>query len=390
MVETLRGASDAGLSGFGFWSYAHGDNELDDGAILKLAGLVAQEYDLLSGAPLKIFVDRDDLAWGDEWKARVDQALTRTTFFIPVITPRYFTRPECRRELLEYSAKAKALGVDELILPILYVKPVDFSQESPDEAVSLVARMQYADWTKARLQDPKSREYRTSVNSLAIRLIEIATKVSEAQLAREVRDEGAGGESQEPAGIGDIMLEVTALLPDWLEVVLGDRVVSAQMDATWHAAYSSVTKLKRSKAPASAVFAAEMRVGKEMLPIFERHLAAAQTYLSRSVELDILVSRLVILVSRHRSDLPLLEPLVGAIDEAIANIRGDFLIKRPGSTSTHTIFDHVTELKTRARLFQKLDAMLDESARVLDEGNAIVERWHSELGALRHPEQVEN
>jgi hypothetical protein len=388
MVEASRGASDSGLSGSGFWSYAHGDNDLDDGAILRLADLLEQEYDLLSGAPLNIFVDRNSLAWGDEWKVRVDQALTRTTFFIPVITPRYFTRPECRRELLEYSAKAKALGVDELILPILYVKPADFSQESADEAVALIARMQYVDWTKTRLQEPKSRKYREAVNALATRLIEIASKISEAQLSREVRDEDAEGEPQELAGVGDIMLEVTALLPDWLEVVLGDRVVGAQMHATWDATYGPVKKLERSNAPASAVFAAQMRAGREMLPIFERHLADAQIYLSRSVELDVLVSRLVLLVSSHRSDFPLLEPLVGAIGEAIANIRGER--NRELSEPDHTIRDHFLELKSRARLFQKLDDMLLEAARAVTEGNAIVERWHSEFDVLQQPEQIDD
>jgi hypothetical protein len=388
MMDASREASDSGLSSSGFWSYAHGDNELDDGAILKLADLLAQEYDLLSGAPLNLFVDRNDLAWGDEWKVRVDQALTRTTFFIPVITPRYFTRPECRRELLEYSAKARALGANELILPILYVKPPGFSPDSADEAVSLVARMQYEDWTNTRLDEPTSRKYRASVNALANRLIEVASRMSEAQLSREVSNEDAGRGLREPEGVGDLMAEVASLLPDWLDAVLGDRVVGAQFDATWHATYGPVNKLIRSNAPASAVFAAQMRVGKEMLPLFERALADAQTYLSRSIELDVLVSRLVLLVSSHRSEFPLLEPLVAAIHEAIVNIQAH--PPRELSDSDHTVRDHIIELKSRARLFQKLDDMMLEMGRLADEGNAIVERWHSELGALQRPEQVES
>jgi hypothetical protein len=375
------------MSGFGFWSYAHGDNELDNGAILELANLAMQEYDLLSGVPLKIFVDRDSLAWGDEWKVQVDKALTRTTFFIPVITPRYFTRPECRRELLEFSAKAKALGTEELILPILYVKPVNFSQESPDEAVALVARMQYADWTEARLQEPRSREYRIAVNTLATRLIEIAARLSEAQLNREVLDASPEVHAQETAGVGDIMLEVSALLPDWLDVVLGDRVVDAQVEATWRVAYGPVVKLQKSHAPASAVFAAQMRVGREILPILERHLADARIYLSRSVELDALVSRLILLTSSHLSDLPLLEPLISAIDEAFINIQTG--IEKAASGSHSTVRDHFFELKGRARLFQKLDAVMAEASQVVDEGNTIVLRWHSELSALRPSEQLE-
>jgi len=85
----------------GFWSYAHEDDMLDGGNILKLSRLIMEEYNLLSGEPLSLFVDRNDIAWGEEWRERINSSLAETTFFIPIITPRYFTRPECRRELLE-------------------------------------------------------------------------------------------------------------------------------------------------------------------------------------------------------------------------------------------------------------------------------------------------
>ena len=140
----------------GFWSYAHDDNKLDDGAILKLASLIMNEYDLLSGKPLKLFVDQESLSWGDEWRERLNESLTRTTFFIPIITPRYFTREECRRELMEFAAKAKGLGVEELILPILYVRPDNFTPENPDEAIAqrractTSIGQEHAFWTQAR------------------------------------------------------------------------------------------------------------------------------------------------------------------------------------------------------------------------------------------------
>ncbi len=80
----------------GFWSYAHDDDKLDNGAILKLAHLIAEEFALLSGEPLNLFIDQDSIAWGDAWRERINSALAQTTFFIPVITPRYFLQPECR------------------------------------------------------------------------------------------------------------------------------------------------------------------------------------------------------------------------------------------------------------------------------------------------------
>src|SRR3712207_1805690 len=85
-----------------FWSYAHDDNKFDGDRVLRLAESLKQEYSLLTGGAFNIFVDRTSIAWGEEWRARIDAALTSTTFFIPIISPRYFQRAECRRELLDF------------------------------------------------------------------------------------------------------------------------------------------------------------------------------------------------------------------------------------------------------------------------------------------------
>jgi hypothetical protein len=158
----------------GFWSYAHEDDLLDGGNILQLSRLIMEEYNLLSGEPLNLFVDSNDIAWGQQWRERIDSSLAETTFFIPIITPRYFTRPECRRELLEFAAKAKMLGVEELLLPILYIEMRDLSAENPDEAIALVARTQYVGWHTNRLLDAGSQEYRIAVNALAQRLLDMS------------------------------------------------------------------------------------------------------------------------------------------------------------------------------------------------------------------------
>lgn len=271
-----------------------------------------------------------------------------------------------------FTAKATALGVQELILPILYVTPGDLSVDSSDEAVALIARTQYVDWTQNRLLDPHSREFRTAVNALALRLVQIDTNVSEAQLEHELR---AGDHEAESAGVGDIMKDIEALLPPWLNAVLSDRIVTAQLDATWHEAWAPVMRLRRSHAPASAVFAAEIRAGKEMLAILERHKADAETYVSRSVELDPLVSRVAQLVQESPSDFELVATLREGVNEAMKNTRGGV----PKSNSDHTIRDHFVELRNRARLFRTLDEIWMEASTLVGEGNSIVRRWDKEL-----------
>jgi hypothetical protein len=357
----------------GFWSYTHEDNKLDGGAILDLSRKVMEEYNLLSGEPLKLFVDNDSIAWGQEWRARIDLALAQTTFFIPIITPRYFTRPECQRELLEFAAKAKSLGVEDLLLPILYIETPDLSDESPDEAVALVARTQYVDWRANRLLEPGSREYRTAVNSLARRLLEIARQVAERQLDRELSMDLEGDAVD---GIADLVAQIMRLLPDWLDAVMGEQVNDAQITATWDQHRNRLTRLKKANAPASAILATQMNVAREMLPLAERSQKDARIYLARSVELDPLVSEVARLVSEHPESFQLVMPIRDAIDEAMTQIMKGEEDKARGARSIQSRFDDMRHL---GRIFQKCNAMWRVKSQAAKEGNAIVRRWDAEL-----------
>ena len=360
---------------FGFWSYAHEDNELDNGAILELARLLAEEYNLISGEPLELFLDCDSIAWGEEWRNRIDAALTQTTFFIPIVTPRYFTRPECLRELLEFTAKAKSLGVQELLLPILYVEPQGFSTESPDEALALVAKTQYVDWRANRLVEFHSRKYRIVVNALARRLLEIRRTVTEIQLNRELKaDPGESG----IVGITDVLEEVTLLLPDWLDAVLGEKVNFAQLVTTLEEGLRQVQKVKARNAPASAVMAAQIRAAIETLPMLERAQKDCTTYLARSIQLDSLVSTIARLIAEHPDSYELVLPLREAIDEAIDSIHKSGAIRiGPHRTS---ILDFLAGQRHLGRVFQRCYALGLDWHRMATEGNAIVQRWDSELG----------
>jgi hypothetical protein len=363
----------------GFWSYAHDDDSLDEGAIVKLAHLISDEYNLLSGEKLVLFVDRDDISWGDTWRDRIERALTQTTFLIPIVTPRYFTRPECRRELMEFSAQAKSLGVDKLLFPIVYAKPDDFSTESSDEAVAMIAATQYVDWTEARLLEPASRAYRTYVNKLALRLIEIAGEVVQEQFNHELDTDP---ESDGPAGIVDLVEEIAVLLPDWLEAVMTDPFIRSQLDAAMDRGDSQLTRLRKARVQPSVLNAAQLRLAKEALPLLERNHRDAVTYLRRSAQLDPLVSSLIRFVNEHSESYPQTIPVRQAIDEAMQNIRSD---ERQGDTGSMAYKDYFAQRAYLGRLYQKCATIAQKSADLITEGNDIVMRWDAELVAKDIP-----
>jgi hypothetical protein len=151
----------------------------------------------------------------DEWRRRIAEALAGTTFFIPIVTPRFFKSDECRRELVTFAMHAESLGVSELLLPLLYADVPNLSEDSEDEAVSLVARTQYERWTNLRLQDEQSEAYRQGVNRLAVKLMEIAESLAE----RPTPALASAHSSEEEPGLVDILADTEAAMPRWVEAL---------------------------------------------------------------------------------------------------------------------------------------------------------------------------
>lgn len=148
----------------GFWSYVHDDDQAEKGRIMRLAEDIKAEYELQTGDNLLLFVDKNDLKWGEAWRTAIDSKLNSVAFFIPVITPRFFLSSECCRELREFASNAKSQGIPNLVLPILYAKGPEFDKkDNEDELIQLIKSLQWKDWTELRLKGIETEEYRRGV-----------------------------------------------------------------------------------------------------------------------------------------------------------------------------------------------------------------------------------
>ncbi|WP_439902968.1 TIR domain-containing protein [Microbacterium azadirachtae] len=157
----------------GFWSYVHADDDAESGRIAQLARDVVAQFEMLTGESINLFLDRDRLQWGDDWRPKVDASLSSIAFFVPVITPRYFMSKECRRELNYFARQAQRLGIEELVLPVLWIDVPGLHDDEPtDELLALVKRFQWSDWRTLRFSDLGSGEYRKAVADLATRLVQ--------------------------------------------------------------------------------------------------------------------------------------------------------------------------------------------------------------------------
>ncbi len=207
----------------GFWSYVHADNDTDGGRVSRLARDVAAHFEMLTGEKIRLFLDRDDIDWGDDWRSKIDQSLASIAFFIAVLTPRYFSSPECRRELQFFAQRAKRLGIKELVLPLLYVDVPSLHDDTPsDDLVALVRTFQWVDWRDLRFSDVNSGEYRRGVARLAQRLVEANKRAEETDIAAAALElEPPAEDADDSPGMLDRMVAAEETLPRWLETLEG-------------------------------------------------------------------------------------------------------------------------------------------------------------------------
>lgn len=201
----------------GFWSYVHSDDETDGGRVSRLAKDVVAEFEMLTGERIDLFLDKDAITWGEDWRSKIDGGLSSVAFFIPVITPRYFMSSECRRELQFFARKAKALGVEELILPLLYVDIPSLHEEIPsDDLVATVKTFQWENWLELRFSDIDSGDYRRGVARLAHRLVDANKRVEEANVAEAALAlEPSEEDSDDLPGLLDQVAATEEALPQW-------------------------------------------------------------------------------------------------------------------------------------------------------------------------------
>jgi parallel beta-helix repeat protein len=136
-----------------FLSYAHSDDEHENGRLRQFAERLSGEVRLQWGEEFPIFIDRKDLKWGQEWKSRVDKSLDGVTFLISILTPGYFKSDYCRKELERFLEREKRLDRSDLILPVYYVRsPVleDGARREQDTLARTLHERQFKDWRRLR------------------------------------------------------------------------------------------------------------------------------------------------------------------------------------------------------------------------------------------------
>lgn len=157
----------------GFFSYRQLDNKNDQNYLTRLRQNLEQEIGTLIGRPMTVWQDVDEIEWGQHWKAEIGKGLAEAAFFIPVITPGYLQSEECRREFMAFLEYEKRRSRNDLILPLIYVRPDEFDDpeaKSKDKVLQTIVERQYANWEPLRHVGDERIEYRQQLTSLGKRV----------------------------------------------------------------------------------------------------------------------------------------------------------------------------------------------------------------------------
>lgn len=237
-AHNLSNASSSKIEGF--LSYSHASDEFLNIAEPLHRGLV-RAIKLRSNRDIVIFRDREAIAWGDRWKATIDNGLANASVLFVIATTDYLASDNCRDEFLDFLNAAKSSGLSgarRLILPIMPIDaPNVFYKESDDEIAAEIAEIQYELIQEAVMDGEGSPAWRRALVQLADRFLAVVTAAEAEAESAAMSDQagaaptqGQGGqpedgpnlpEGPEPAATGQIHDDAPGFF-DTLESVEGD------------------------------------------------------------------------------------------------------------------------------------------------------------------------
>jgi uncharacterized protein len=276
-----------------FLSYVHADDQTSGGRIVAFARDLVDTYSFLFGHELELFIDRDDILWGENWARRLTTEVEATSFLLSVVTPRYLKSEACRSEVLTFAAAAKKANYPKLLIPLQWVD-VSHTDIVPaaDPVRVLLAQNQHVDVSEMRRIDPGTVGYTELLEKVAIALHRTVV----ARASSTVVQPATNGDDELP----DLMTVMEQLQDrkDELDVATNDfkeafaaigSVFTARKDVRPAGTYASANALsqlgRELTHPVKMLEAATSRVG-EIWQEYDSGVSRLAQFLSESPDSD--------------------------------------------------------------------------------------------------------
>ena len=183
------------LDPIGFWSYSRQDDEHSGGRLSQLRARLSSELQINYGRDrVQIFQDSSAIPYGAEWDDVIRDALGRSTFFIPILTPNFIQSEFCLHEVEVFLERERALHAahpelagQRRIFPILYI-PIGGKEARKPELVAELEQVQWLPFERLRHQDYDQPAVRQTVSEFAATICELLDR----------RIDGAGAAPAKP------------------------------------------------------------------------------------------------------------------------------------------------------------------------------------------------
>jgi hypothetical protein len=132
--------------------------------------MLTESVRAVTGEPFQVFQDIDGIGLGEHWPKKIEDILEQATFFVPILTPSYFTSSRCREELQRFIKLEKTARRTDLILPIYYITTPaieDAGLRAADPLAEAISLRQRYDWRELRFHPLSDRRVRRAFESLA-------------------------------------------------------------------------------------------------------------------------------------------------------------------------------------------------------------------------------
>jgi len=358
----------------GFWSYVHTDDQAEGGRICRLAKDLKEQYELLSSDTIIMFIDKDSIKWGDHWRDEIKSNLASTAFFIPILTPRYFMRPECRNELYRIVQTVTELKLQNIILPLLYVDVPALREETPtDDLIRLIKDIQREDWQETRFFDVTSGEYRKAVFRLATRLFEANRQTEKATtpIATSVIKVSEIIEDDSP-GFVDKLATFEENLPKLGETL---RIITKDIELIGQINEKAAADIQRGKAQGKgfgATLSIARLVAAQMADPTDRIWASSNEYASQLHKVDEGVRPIIERAPEEIRETPEAKKAFCDFFKSIHTLSES---ARVGLDSTQGMINSSEPLEKMSRDLRPVVRRLRQGLMILVESRSVIDEW---------------
>lgn len=357
----------------GFWSYVRADDDSEGGRIRALADDLAAQYEALTTEQVNIFVDKSSLGWGDDWDAAIEQAVVSTSFFVPVVSPRYLNSEACRRELRLFVQKSSRLGLEELIMPLVWFDVPQLVEANPtDDLVGVIKRYHWVDWRTLRFEERTSKDYRTAVASLAQRLVDVSAKLSMGVapvLPSSIEDES--NEAGDEPGVLDLLAAAEEAIPNWTQDLTAIGLEISEFGKLTEAATAEMQASDQKTNPLAARLTVIRKYARELDPHAQKIEELGNDFTTHLYDVDGGIRALFAQARRENLSVGKSESMAAFVKM----IRDMAQASRSGLGSLQGLVQAIQPVESMSRDLRPSLVKLRRGLAVMVEGQHVVDGW---------------